>query len=314
MRKFKPLLLVWPDNNYAARIAVQQFADKVALRTEGQITIAAVPIGKLVNQPALVKMVMSGEADMALPAHDRLRECSKLFGCIGTPFVFENHTHADRVLDGEFARTVDPVLSALGMVYLGSWDWGFRQITNARCPILEPIDMHGLKIRVPTTPLCQATIRALGATPVMVEFEQLARVIQQGLIDGQENPVAVIHALGLHLSQGYLSMLNYTYGTIVHVVNKMSFENLAPEHQLVLREESRHAAQLMRFLTRTQEADQLDFFVRHGMRVDHPDPAPFKELMAPVHAMLEQALGTEATRDFQAMVERQRALALQESK
>lgn len=306
MTKFKSLLLVFPDSTPAARTAVRQFADRVATRTDGQVTIATLPINKLVNQPALVSTVMEGKADMALPAHDRLNHCSPWFGCVGSPFAFDGHAHADRVLDGEFSDKVRPALGRLGISYLGSWEWGFRQISNSRHPILRPDDMRGLKIRVPTTPLCQESILALGATPALVEYEQLSRAIRYSLIDGQENPVAVIHALGLFRSQKYLSLLNYTYGTIVHIVRTSSLESLSLDHQEILRDESRRAALLMRQLVREQETQQLAEFSAHGMEISRPDPKPFRDLLEPVYQGLCRSFGREIEYAFLDMVERQR--------
>jgi len=306
MSKFKPLMLVIPDNHAPAQVAVRQFADNVARRSDGSLTIASIPISKLVNQPSLVGMVMEGAADMALPVHDRLLGCSGKFGCIGAPFVFDDYAHVDRVLDGEFMEWVAPDLQNAGVIALGAWEWGFRQVTNSRRPILHPEDMQGLKIRVPTTPLCRMAILALGGVPVMVEFEQLRRVIRQGLIDGQENPVSVIDSIGLQHSQKYLSMLNYTYGTVVHVINRKIFESLLPEQRAILFEESARAGRLMRKLVRTQEKEQIAMFAGEGMQVDHPDPAAFKALMGPVVKALRQSCGDENMDAFLGMVERWR--------
>lgn len=306
MKKFKPLMLVFPDNHGPTQLAVRQLVDNVARRTDGNLTIACIPISKLVNQPSLVGMVMDGSADMALPVHDRLRVCSGKFGCIGVPFAFDDYAHADRVLDGEFMAWVAPDLAKAGVVCLSSWEWGFRQITNSRRPILRPEDMRGLKIRVPTTPLCQMAILALGGVPVMVEFEQLTRVIRHGLIDGQENPVSVIDSLGLQHDQKYLSMLNYTYGTLFHVINSKVLENLLPDQQLILQEESIMAGILMRRLVRSQEEEQIARFAKEGMQVDYPDPAPFKALMGTVVTGLGESCGDANIEVFLGMVERQR--------
>lgn len=306
MRIVKPLMLVVPDNNLPAEAAARQFADNVARRTGGSLTVAIVPISKLVNQPSLVDMVVRGAADMALPVHDRLAVFCPKLGCLGAPFALADYAHADRVIDGEFVNWVSPDLIASGLFWLGSWEWGFRQITNSRRPILRPEDMRGLKIRVPTTPLCQAAILALGAIPVVVEFEQLARVIRQGMIDGQENPVGVIDSLGLQHNQKFLAMLNYTYGTLVHVINRDVFASMPAEHQAILREESIRAGQSMRQTVRARETEQLACFIAGGMQVDYPDPAPFKALMAPVIERLEQTCGNENMRAFLDMAERQR--------
>ena len=306
MKKFRPLMLIVPDNHQPTLFAVKQFADNVRRRSDNNLSVASIPISKLVNQPSLVSMVMEGKADMALPVHDRLQVCSPKFGCIGAPFALDGFAHADRVIDGEFMRWVAPDLSEAGVTCLGAWEWGFRQITNSRRPILRPEDMRGLKIRVPTTPLCQTAILALGAIPVMVEFEQLGRVIAQGLIDGQENPVSVIDSLGLQHKQKYLSMLNYTYGTLFHVINSNVFESLSPEHQVIIREESVKAGLFARHLVRSQEKEQVARFISQGMEVDYPDPLPFKELMGPVLKRLNELCGKDNMLAYLAMAERQR--------
>jgi len=140
----------------------------------------------------------------------------------------------------------------------------------------------------------------------MVEFEQLARAINQGLVDGQENPVMIIEGLGLQHSQKFLSMVNYSYGTLAHIINKNSFDNLSPYLQTILIEESRMAGQLMRQQTRAQEAMQLAAFASQGVQIDWPDLAPFKALMTPVYRGLGESLGVETMRTFLDMTERQR--------
>lgn len=302
-------MLVVPDNHQPTLLAVKQFVDNVGRRSDNNLPIARIPISKLVNQPSLVDMVVDGKADMALPVHDRLNACSPKFGCIGAPFAFDDYAHADRVIDGEFMHWVAPDLRETGVTCLGAWEWGFRQITNSRRPILRPEDMRGLKIRAPTTPLCQTAILSMGAIPVMVEFEQLGRVIAKGLIDGQENPVSVIDSLGLQHKQRYLSMLNYTYGTLFHVINSDVFASLSPEHQAILREESVKAGLFARHLVRSQEKEQVARFASQGMQVDYPDPAPFKALMGPVIERLDELCGEDNMRAYLAMAERQRSLS-----
>lgn len=308
MKKFRPLMLVVPDNHLPTLLAVKQFTDNVGRRTDSELTVASIPISKLVNQPSLVSMVVDGKADMALPVHDRLNVCSPKFGCIGAPFAFDDYAHADRVIDDEFLPWVVPDLRETGITCLGGWEWGFRQFTNSRRPILRPEDMRGLKIRAPTTPLCQTAILALGAIPVMVEFEQLGRVIRQGLIDGQENPVSVIDSLGLQHKQRYLSMLNYTYGTLFHVINSNVFASLSPEHQAIIREESVKAGLFARHLLRSQEKEQVARFASQGMQLDYPDPVPFQALMGPVIKRLDELCGEDNMRAYLAMAERQRRL------
>src|ERR1035437_7008955 len=272
MSKFKTLLLAHHGgNNHIIHLAVKQFSENVAHRTDGRIAIATIPNSSLGNLPELLRMVMDGTADMALPPYDRFASCAPRLCCLSLPFVFDDYAHVDRMLDGELKEWIRHDLDATGTVHLGSWEWGFRQISNSRRPILRPEDIRGLKIRVPPIALYRATVSAFGGVPVMVEYSRLVSVIRQGLIDGQENPVSIIYSLGLHRDQKFISLLNYTYGTLAHIINRNRFESLSAEQQTILGEESCKAGLLMRTLARSQEVEQLDVFASQGVQIDRPD-------------------------------------------
>jgi TRAP-type transport system periplasmic protein len=309
MGKFKTLLLAHHGgDNHAIQLVVKQFSENVTQRTGGQIAIATVPNSSLGNVGELLRYVREGTADMALPPYDRLGADAPRFGCVSMPFVFDDPEHADRVLDSAFMAWARPDLEALDLVLLGSWEWGFRQLSNARRPILEPGDLRGLKIRVPPVPPYRQVMQAFGATPVLVEFARLQSVIEQGLIDGQENPLSVIYSLGLQRSQRYLSLLNYCYGILGHVINRDCFERLSTAQRDVLLDESQKAGQLMRKLARSQEMELLDRLASQGMEIVRPAVGPFKALMAPVYLELAKAYGEGVVREFLDTVDEQRKL------
>ena len=307
MGKFRTLLLAHhAGNNHTTQVAVKQFSENVNRRTGGQIAIASVPDSALGNLPELFRMVVDGQADMALPPHDRLSGVSHKFGCVDMPFVFDDYAHAHRVIDNEFKHWIAPDLEALGVVYLAGWEWGFRQMTNTIRPVLSPEDLRGLRIRIPPIRNLHATLISFGATPVIVEFKRLFTAIQKGLVDGQENPIAIIHTMALWKTQRYLSLLNYSYDTIIHIINKSCLESLPAEHRTILHEESARAAETMRHLIQTQETEQLAQLAREGMRIDRPNPLPFKEASAPARQKITDYLGEETVQAFFKMVERQR--------
>jgi TRAP-type transport system periplasmic protein len=304
MSAFRTLLLAHhATEDHATQLAVSQFSENVTERTEGQLNIAIMANSTLGSLPALIRMVIDGTADMALPPHDRISTWCPKFGCVSLPFIFDDFEHADRVLDGEFRAWATPELEASGLSLLASWEWGFRQITNSRRRIRQPADLQGLKIRVPPVLNCQAVMRALGAMPVVVEYAQLIGVLKQGMIDGQENPVSVIYALHLNQWQRYLSLINYNYGTAVHIINKKTLESLPLAQQLIVQEESQRAGVLMRRTIRAQEAAQLEALAELGMEIDRPDIAPFKAAMGPAYARLSEVYGRENVADFRSMVE-----------
>lgn len=307
MSAFKTLLLAHhTGNDPATRIAIKQFVDRVAQRSGGLLNIADIPGSTLGSIPAMLKMLMQGEVDMALAPFDRLGELLPKFAVTSMPFVFEDLAHADRVLNGPFADWAMSDLLQHGLHRLSSWEWGFRQITNNVRPILHPDDIRGLRIRVPPIPQCQEAMLALGCVPVIVEFAQLTAVIQQGLVDGQENPIAVIRAYKLYENQHYLSLIDYSYGGMLQLINRATFSALSSEHQQILSEEAAQAAVTMRRQIRSQQAAQLKALASFGMQIDSPERAPFRAAMASALPHLAARYGETRCQTFLEMVEHMR--------
>jgi len=289
--------------NHPAQAAVLRFVDAVSQRSEGRLQITVVPDSVLGHLPSLIQLVVSGQLDMALPPFDRMATHIDKFACLGLPYVFQDARHVDRFLGRHLAAWVGQELDELGIECISAWEWGFRQITNARRPILTPEDMKGLKIRVPPTPQYINAIKALGAQPVVSEFSRLGDFMQKGLVDGQENPVCVIHSQFLETTQRYLSMLNYCYGATTHIANRARMQKLAPDLQTIIRDESGKAGQWMREHCRAEEAGQLASLAASGMQIDTPDIAPFREALRPLEAILAKQLGEVPIAYFLAMVE-----------
>lgn len=257
-------------------------------------------------------MLVDGKIDMSLHPVDRLGTIVQKLGCVVTPFVFDDSEHAYRVLDGEFIRWVESDLNAVGLICLGCWEWGFRQLANSRRPILTPSDMQGMKIRVPAVPPYFDIIHAFGGIPVMIDHSKIERITKQGLIDGLENPVLLIYPedvdSGLFRKLKFFSLISYSYSTLGHFFNKQSFESLTPEQQLIVREESRRVGVLERQIVHEHEAEQIAFLSSEGIRIDYPDPAPFRALLSPVFERLDGYFGANNMREFLALVEQQRTV------
>lgn len=310
MSAFKTLLLAHhTGNDPATRIAIKQFVDRVAQRSGGLLNVADIPGSTLGSIPAMLQMLKKGEVDMALAPFDRLCELLPKFAVTSIPFIFDDLAHADRVLNGPFADWAMPDLLQHGLHRLSTWEWGFRQISNNIRPILQPDDIRGLRIRVPPIPHYQEAMLSLGCVPVIVEFSQLRAVIQQGLVDGQENPVAVIRAYKLYENQRFLSLVDYSYGGMLQLINREKFDALSSEHQLILSEESAQAALTMRRQIRSQQAAQLKALEGFGMEIASPDRAPFRDAMASALPHLIARFDETRCQTFFEMVEHMRTPA-----
>ncbi|MDB1125307.1 TRAP transporter substrate-binding protein [Vibrio algarum] len=137
------------SENHPSHIAAMQFAKQVEARTNGEVEVELYPNNALGSPPEVLEQVIMGVVDMSLSGQDQLAKHVPLFDTVSIPFSLSNAEHADRVLDGPFKDWAAPELDKVGLVYLSSWDWGFRQLTNSVRPILSPADIKGLKIRTP---------------------------------------------------------------------------------------------------------------------------------------------------------------------
>src|SRR4030042_1613044 len=204
--------------NHPGQAASKMFADAVEKRTNGAIKIIIYPNNALGAPPEVLEQNILGVIDMSLPSQGQLAKYSKKFNCVMLPFAFDNYEQADKVLDGPFIKWAVPDLEKFGLVFLSNWEWGFRNLTNSKRTVVNPEDAKGLKIRTPPELPTQAAMEALGATVVTIAFNELTMALKQGAVDGQENPIAVIHSLKLWENQKYLTMTGHNYGSMVHVM------------------------------------------------------------------------------------------------
>jgi len=279
--------------NHPATIAAAQFAENVEKRTNGEIKIVVYPNNALGSPPEVLEQVIMGVIDMSLSGQDQIAKHVKLFDSVAIPFSMQGYEHADRILDGPFKEWAAPELEKIGLVYINSWEWGFRQITNSKRPILSPDDVKGLKIRTPPAMAYQAAMEALGANVLTIAFGELVMAMRQGVVDGQENPIGVIYDLKLYESQKYISIVNYLYSSMTHVVSKKVFDSLTEDQRKIIVEESDKARLLMRELVRKQEQEQIADMRAKGIRIDEPDLAAFQAAMGPAYEKIKKNIGEE---------------------
>ena len=288
---------------HAGNKAVLMFADGVAKRTNGEITVESYPNNELGNPPEVLEQNVLGVIDMSLPTQGQLAKYSKKFGCVMLPFAYEGYDHAYKVLDGPFMEWASDELEAAGLVFLSNWEWGFRNLTNSVRPVNQPDDAKGLKIRTPPELSNQAAMEALGATVQTIQFSELPMALKQGVVDGQENPVSVIYAFKIYETQKYLAMTGHTYNSMVHVMSKKTWDKLSPEQQQIIKEESKKAGDFMRQTLRDAEADQIKKLEELGMEVTRPDVALFKAKMGPAYERMKASVGAENLEQFLKILE-----------
>jgi tripartite ATP-independent transporter DctP family solute receptor len=205
------------------------------------------------------------------------------------PFVFPSYEAADKVLDGSIGQELGKKFEKSGFVALAFLDNGFRNVTNSKRAIKTPEDLKALKIRTMEAPTHLAIWRAIGANPTPMAWPIFTQ-LQQGVIDGQENPISVIHGSKLQeAGQKYLTLTRHVYSALVFVANKAFIDGLPAAERKVVMDCARSASLQGRSYIRDNETKQIAELQAAGMQVeDKPDLAAFRKATAPV---IESASG-----------------------
>ena len=293
----------YANAEHAGNQAAKMFADGVAKRTNGEITVEIYPNNELGNPPEVLEQNILGVIDMSLPTQGQLAKYSKKFGCVMLPFAYNGYEHAYKVLDGPFMKWAQKDLEDAGLVFLANWEWGFRNLTNSVRPINKPDDAKGLKIRTPPELSNQAAMEALGATVQTIQFSELPMALKQGVVDGQENPVSVIYAFKIYETQTYLAMTGHTYNSMVHVLSKKTWDKMTSSQQRIVKEESKKAGDFMRKTLGDAESDQIKKLQQLGMEVTWPDVKLFKAKMGPAYKRMEASVGSDNLKYFLKILE-----------
>lgn len=304
----KPAVIQMKLGHFAAdshpgNLATKMFAEGVEKRTNGNIKVIIYPNNALGSPPEVLEQNILGAVDMSLPTQGQLGKYSKKFNCVMLPFIYKNYEQADKVLDGKFIPWAVPDLDKAGLVFLSNWEWGFRNLTNSKHPVNHPADVKGLKVRTPPELPTQAAMEALGAVVATINFNELQMALKTGVVDGQENPIAVIYSNKIYETQKYLAMTGHNYNTMVHVISKKVWDKLTPEQKTIVKEESKKAGDWMRKSIRNEEANQIDQLKKFGMEVTYPDKTEFKKLMKPAYDRMKAIAGEENIATFTKMVD-----------
>lgn len=289
--------------DHPANQAAILFAEKVKERTEGKIIIEIFSDGQLGTPPEVLEQNIIGSIDMNLPTQGGLDKYSKKFATVMLPFVFDDYEHAHRVLDGEFVDWVKDDLDKQGLVMLSNWEYGFRNITNNILPIINPEDLVGLRLRTPPEMQLQLAMESLGANVTKIAYPEIYLSLQQGVVDGQENPLSVIYYNKLYEVQKYLAMTRHTYNSMVHVISKKTWDKLTKEQQKIIREESINAGLWMREEVQRQEIEILKELEKQGMIITYPDRNIFKSKMQYAYDGIANYAGSENIEYFLKLVE-----------
>ena len=235
-------------------IASLKFADLVKAKTNGRIEVAVSPSAQLGTDPAMVTALRTGALDITANSQGALASTVPEYNAFGMPFLFADVSAAFKVMDGPVGKELAAKTEEKGMIVLGYWDNGIRHMTNSKRPLNNPADLNGLKMRTPPDAVTMDIMKAVGATPQQIAFSELYVALQQGVVDGQENPLANISSAKLYEVNKYISLTGHKYEMSPFLMSKRTWEKLSAADQKAVMDSALEATTLQRKLS--VEADQ----------------------------------------------------------
>ena len=257
---------------HSSSVAMNMFRDDLAKASGGSFTVDVFPAMQLGGAQENVQNVRAGTLQMIWVGMAFLSRTVPELEAISLPFQFDNREQAFRVVDGPVGQLLDTKLADKGLVSLGFLELGARHVTNSKRPIKALDDLKGLKIRMQPNETHLATFRALGANPVAMDIKELYSAMQQGVVDGQENPYSVINASRYFEVQKYLSNTGHFFDFINVVANRRAFDALTPAQQKQLRDSMHKATLWQRDRARTEENESIAEIRKRGMQIDEVTP------------------------------------------
>ncbi len=248
-----------------------RFAELVEQKTEGRVKIDVGGSAQFGDDEASLTNMRLGTLAFGVNSQGPTSGVIPEYALLGLPFLFQSQEQAWEVMDGPVGEKLAELTEAQGLVLLGLWDNGIRQTSNNVRPIKTPADLAGLKIRTPPSPIAIDIFQSLGANPGPLAFSELYIALQQGVFDGQENPLINIHSSKLHEVQKYISLTNHMYEAAILLASKSIFDTFSPEDQAAIREAAAEAGAFNRQRAKDDEVALYKVLEDAGIQFNEVD-------------------------------------------
>ena len=230
------------NTDHPTSFGVKKFAELVAAKSGGKIKVQEFAASQLGNELQQQSALQGGVQEMLVASTTSLAGIVKEFGLFDFPFLFSNARQADAMVDGPLGKMISERLAEKGVVVLGFFDLGFRNVTNSKRPITKAEDLEGLKLRVIPNPVFLETFKTFKANPLPMPFAELYNALESKAVDGEENPYSVILSSKFYEVQKFVSGTNHVYATNPVQISKRFWDKLSPAEQKLLQDaRTRHA-------------------------------------------------------------------------
>ena len=270
------------------------FGEQLDKLTSGKYTVKQFPANALGGEREMVEGAQIGTVDVVITSTGPVGNFVPDTLITDIPFLFKNYEHAHAVLDGPIGQEIldkFPEHDLIGLVWTEN---GFRNLTNSKHAVKEPEDAAGLKIRTMENPVHMEAFSKIGILPTPMAFPELFTALQQGTVDGQENPIGVIVSAKFSEVQKHLSLTNHVYSPAVIIVSPSVWDGLSDEEKAAFKEAGKAAAKAMREKVRADADSGVETLRSQGMEVvTDVDRAAFEKALEPLMAGYAEKFGKE---------------------
>jgi tripartite ATP-independent transporter DctP family solute receptor len=282
-------------------LAALKFADIVKEQSKGRYTIQVAGAAQLGDELTNISSMRTGTLDMSVNSQGPLSSVVPELAALGLPYAFKTQPEAWKLLDGKIGEELAKKLEAKGLILLGWMDNGIRQVSNNKRPITKPEDLVGVKLRTPADPATVDMFQAMGASTQQINFGELYIAIQQGVVDGQENPLANIHSSKLHEVQKYISITNHKYESMPFVMSAITWGRLSADDRKMIKDAAQEATAFERKLMfESDEKLMAEYKKMPSVQINNADPAAFKAATQKVWEAWEQKPFGDFVKQFRA--------------
>jgi C4-dicarboxylate-binding protein DctP len=275
----------------------QRFKELAEKATHGRVKVEVYPNSTLYKDKEELDALQLGAVQMLAPSLSKFGPLGlKEFEVFDLPYIFPSNAALTAVTQGSVGKALLKKLEPKGIVGLAYWDNGFKEMT-ANKPLRDPADFKGLKIRIQSSKVLDAEIRALGANPQVLAFSEVYQALQSGVVDGEENTPSNIYTQKMHEVQKYLTVSDHGYIGYAVIVNKKFWDGLPADIRDELDGAMKEATKYANDLAQKENDDALEAIRKSGKTVIYKltdaEKAKWRQALLPVQKQMEGRIGKD---------------------
>ena len=294
--------------------AAEYFKKLAEERTKGRVKVEVYPNSQLYKDREEMEALQLGAVQMLAPSLAKFGPLGvRSFELFDLPYIFPNKEALYRVMDGDIGKKLFTLLEAKGITGLGFWDNGFKQMSSNK-PMHTLEDMKGLKMRIQSSKVLEAQMKALGANPQVMAFSEVYSALQQGVVDGTENPMSNLYTQKMHEVQKHLTLSDHGYLGYAVIVNKKFWDDLPADIRATLNKAMQETTVFERKIAQEENDDALANVKKAGTTqiyvLPYKDRVVWQQALLPVHKEFEEKIGRDliqAAYAIAAQVEKEKA-------